>query len=327
MSKNIVVTGGAGFIGSHLTKRLLSENSQVTVIDNFLTGAKENLKSIENNPNLTIIERDVVTIDLDHFSTLITSKEIDEIYHLASPASPNHHSPKSYHALPMQTMMVNTMGTHRMLEIAEKYGSKFLFASTSEAYGDPTVNPQPETYNGNVSTTGPRSVYDEAKRFGETLTAYFSRDKNVDARIVRIFNTYGPFMSKSDMRMVINFVRQAIAGDPITIFGDGKQTRSLCYVEDTVLGLIKLMKSENTKGEVVNIGSDNEHTILEYAEIIKRLTKSKSEIQLSESLPENDPLKRRADIRKAKRILGWAPETDLETGLLKTIEYVRSDII
>lgn len=325
MPKIIVVTGGAGFIGSHLTKKLVSEEHKVVVIDNFLTGSKENLKSIEAHSNLEILERDVVTISYNQLSKLY--KHIDEIYHLASPASPNHHSPTSYHALPMQTMMVNTVGTHRMLEIAEKYRSKFLFASTSEAYGDPTISPQPETYNGNVSTTGPRSVYDEAKRFGETLVAFFEREKGVDARIVRIFNTYGPFMSKSDMRMVINFVRQAIAGDPITIFGDGTQTRSLCYVDDTVDGLIRLMNSDLTKGEVVNIGSDDEHEVLEYAQIIKNLTKSNSEIKFSESLPENDPLKRRADIKKALSLLRWKPTITLEEGLKKTIDYVKSDII
>lgn len=325
MQNTVVVTGGAGFIGSHLVKRLLKEDKKVVVIDNYLTGSKKNLADVLKDKDLTIIDKDVVTINKNQLAGF--SRKIEQIYHLASPASPNHHSPMSYHALPMETMLVNTVGTLRMLEIAEDYGAKFLFASTSEAYGDPSVNPQPETYNGNVSTTGPRSVYDEAKRFGETLTAYFGRDKNVDTRIVRIFNTYGPNMSRADMRMVINFIRQALKNEPITVFGDGKQTRSLCYVDDTVEGLIKLMNSPKAKNEIVNIGSPDEHTVLEFAEIVKKLTGSNSQIKLSEDLPKDDPKKRRADIAKAYKLLAWQQEIDLETGLRKTIEWVKSDII
>lgn len=318
---NILITGGAGFIGSHLTKRLLSEGHAVIVIDNFLTGSRDNLHDVIHNPNLKIIEHDVIQ------SLKIDNCKLDIIYHLASPASPNHHSPISYHALPMETMMVNTVGTLNMLKLAETHKAKFLFASTSEAYGDPTVNPQPETYFGNVSTTGPRSVYDEAKRFGETLTAYYVRDKGIDARIVRIFNTYGPNMAASDMRMVINFTMQALAGEPLTVYGDGTQTRSLCYVDDTVEGIVRLMNKPHTKGEVVNIGSSEEHTVMEYAQLIKKITHSKSTILLSEKLPENDPAKRRADITKAKKLLDWEPHVSLETGLMRTIEYVRSATI
>ena len=219
--------------------------------------------------------------------------------------------------------MVNTTGTLRMLELAEINKAKFLFASTSEVYGDPLVHPQPETYNGNVSTTGPRSVYDEAKRFGETLTAYYWRDRDLDARIVRIFNTFGPQMSGADMRMIINFIQQALKNQDITIFGDGTQTRSLCYVDDTIDGLIRLMNKDKTKGEVVNIGSTEEHTVMEYATMVKKIIGSSSAIVKKESLPIHDPKQRKADISKAKKLLDWEPKVALEDGLKQTIEYVQ----
>jgi len=224
----------------------------------------------------------------------------------------------------METMMANTTGTLNLLRFAYKNNARFLFTSTSEVYGDPLEHPQKESYRGNVSTIGPRSVYDEAKRFAETLISYFWREKGLDARIVRIFNTYGPRMSKEDMRMISIFINEALAGKPITIFGDGKQTRSLCYVSDTVDGIIKMMFQDNTKAEVVNIGSFDEHTVLEYAEIVKKLTDSKSEIVFSEQLPIDDPLRRRADITKAKELLGWAPNVPLEKGLQKMIEYSKN---
>jgi nucleoside-diphosphate-sugar epimerase len=317
---HILITGGAGFLGSHLTKRLLNEGHKVTVIDTFITGSRSNLPK---DKDLTVIDKDVCSIS---YRTLQGLRKIDQIYHLASPASPNHHSPLSYHALPLETMMVNTVGTHQMLDLAEHHHASFLFASTSECYGDPEVNPQPETYNGNVSTTGPRSVYDEAKRFGETLTAYFWRTKGVDARIVRIFNTYGPQMATADMRMVSNFIHQALRGDAITLFGDGTQTRSLCYVDDTIEGIVRLMNYPHTKGEIVNIGSQDEHTVREYAQIIKKLTHSSSEIICAESLPDTDPKVRRADTTKAKKLLQWQPQIHLEAGLQKMIDWVRSTL-
>jgi nucleoside-diphosphate-sugar epimerase len=292
----------------------------VTVVDNFITGSKSNLPV---DKDLTIVDKDVSDIS---YHTLQGLRQIDQIYHLASPASPNHHSPISYHALPMETMMVNTVGTHRMLEMAEWQGAKFLFASTSECYGDPEVTPQPESYNGNVSTTGPRSVYDEAKRFGETLTAHYWRKQGVDARIVRIFNTYGPQMATADMRMINNFIHQALRGDPLTLFGDGSQTRSLTYVDDTIEGMIRLMNYEKTKGEVVNIGSSEEHTVREYAELVKEITGSQSEIVCAEDLPDHDPKMRRADISKAKRLLNWEPKVPLRDGLKKMVEWVRSTL-
>lgn len=314
--KKILITGGAGFIGTNLTKRLLAEGEEVVVVDNLLTGRKENLEQFESHPHFTFLHHDVTTPLPDEISA-------EAVFHLASPASPNHHSSVSYHALPMQTMMVNTIGTKLMLEFAKKHNASFLFASTSEVYGDPLVHPQTEEYRGNVSSIGPRSVYDEAKRFGETLVMHYVRQENVNARIVRIFNTYGPFMSKIDQRMIVQFVQQAIVNEPITLFGDGKQTRSLCFVDDLVEGIMRLMFYENTQGEVVNIGSTNEHTVYEYATIVKRLTGSSSEIRLSENLPEDDPLKRQPDISKAKKLLDWEPKVDLETGLNTLIEYIK----
>jgi len=221
-------------------------------------------------------------------------------------------------------MLVNTMGTLELLKFSEKCKAKFLFASTSEVYGEPLEHPQKEEYRGNVSTTGPRSVYDESKRFGETLVSYFWRQKGLDARIARVFNTYGPGMAKEDMRMIIAFTTQALAGSPITVFGDGKQTRSLCFVDDMVEGLFKLMFTDGTKGEVVNLGSEEEHTVLEYAELVKKLTNSKSEIIFSEELPQDDPVRRRPDITRAKRLLGWEPKVSLEEGVKKTIEYFKN---
>lgn len=318
---NIIVAGGAGFIGSHLCKRLIGDGHDVYCVDNLLSGRKENLTQLLDNPQMHFIEYDVTQ---PHETLAEKLPEVRAVFHLASPASPNHHSKISYHALPMETMMVNTVGTHELLKLAAKHNASFLFASTSEAYGDPLEHPQKEDYRGNVSTTGPRSVYDEAKRFGETLTAYYGRDKNLDVRIARIFNTYGPNMQREDQRMIINFITQAIANQPITIFGDGTQTRSLCYVNDLVEGLMRLMFYENAKGAVVNLGSTDEHTVLEYATLVKQLTNATSEIVISEKLPEDDPLKRKPDITKAKNLLQWAPTHPLEEGLKWTIEYVRN---
>lgn len=312
----ILISGGTGFIGSHLAERLLQQKHQIICVDTFLTSSENNIAHLLKNKNFTFIKHNI----LEPIPETITA---DAVFHMASPASPNHHSPISYHALPMETMMANTMGTLELLKFTEKHNAKFLFASTSEIYGDPLEHPQNEEYRGNVSTTGPRSVYDEAKRFGETLTAYYWRDKKVDTRIVRIFNTYGPRMMKADMRMVVIFIQQALKNIPITIFGDGKQTRSLCYIDDTVEGLISLMFKPNTAGEVVNIGSDEERTVLEYATIIKNLVQSKSTITFSEALPEDDPRKRRPDISKAKKLLDWEPTTSLEDGLKKMIEYLK----
>jgi nucleoside-diphosphate-sugar epimerase len=313
----VIVTGGAGFIGSHLCDALLGKEYDVICIDNLLTGSEENIAHLKDNPRFTFINHDVT-------HSLPDGLKADYVFHLASPASPNHHSRISYHHLPMETMQVNTIGTLNMLRFTSRHNAKFLFTSTSEIYGDPLEHPQKETYRGNVSTTGPRSVYDEAKRFGETLVAYFWREKGLDARIARIFNTYGPRMNKEDMRMITIFINQALSAKPITIYGDGKQTRSLCYISDTVEGLMRLMFYKNTSQEVVNIGSSTEHTVLSYAGVVKELTGSKSEITFSEKLPEDDPLRRKADTTKAKELLGWETEVPLEEGLKKMIEYYKT---
>lgn len=312
----ILVAGGAGFIGSHLCRKLLLEGHQVICVDNLITGSEKNIIDLEKNSNFSFIKHDVVLPLEQVFS-------VSAIFHLASPASPNHHSPISYHSLPMETMLVNTQGTLELLKLAQKNKAKFLFASTSEIYGNPLEHPQKETYLGNTSTTGLRSVYDEAKRFGETLTAYFWRSKSLDARIARIFNTYGPNMLIEDKRMIINFIIYALANKPITIYGDGKQTRSLCYVDDMVAGLMLLMFSSNTKAKIVNLGSPNEHTVLEYAEMVKKITDSKSEIVFSEKLPKDDPIKRKPDITLAKKLLNWEPKVTLEQGLSETIKYFK----
>lgn len=316
MMKKVIVTGGAGFIGSHLCERLIQDGYEVVCIDNLLTGSQENLSNLRNNTRFSFFHYDV-----SHHLPDITS--VDAIFHLASPASPNKHSSLSYLSHPLETMLVNTQGTFYLLELAEKHKAKFLYASTSEVYGDPLVHPQKEDYRGNVSTIGPRSVYDESKRFGETITAYFWRERNVDARIVRIFNTYGPRMAKKDMRMISMFVLQALEGKPITIYGDGTQTRSLCFISDLVEGLMRLMFYPKTKGEVVNLGSEDEHTVLEYATLVKELTHSSSEIVFSEKLPTDDPMKRRPDISKAKQLLNWEPKVSLREGLNQLIKYYQ----
>lgn len=313
----VIITGGAGFIGSHLCDALLALDHEVICIDNLLTSSEENIKHLYENSNFHFIRHDVI-------KPLPQELRAEYIFHLASPASPNHHSSISYHKLPMETMLVNTLGTLNLLKFALSYNAKFLFTSTSEVYGDPLEHPQKETYRGNVSPTGPRSVYDEAKRFGETLVSYFWRDKGLDTRIARIFNTYGPRMSSLDMRMISIFINQALHNAPITIYGDGKQTRSLCYVSDTVEGLVRLMFHKNTQGEIVNIGSADEHTVLEYAELVKKLSTSKSVITYSELLPEDDPQRRRADINKAKQLLTWEPKISLEEGLKKMIAYYKN---
>lgn len=314
--KHIVVTGGAGLIGSFLCKKLLKDGHAVICIDNFITGSREAITEGLDNKNFRLIEKDVtLTQEYD-------VKHIDWVFHLASPASPNYNSPISYHALPMETMMVNTVGTHNMLKLAEKHKARFVFASTSEVYGDPLEHPQKESYYGNVSPTGPRSIYDEAKRFGETLTAHYVRKRALDGRIARIFNTYGPGMRKEDKRMIINFILQALNGEALTIYGNGTQTRSLCYVVDTCEGLYQLMAKDDIAGEVINIGSQDEHTVKEYAELVLQITGSPSTITYNKAV-KNDPQRRRPNIAKAKKLLGWTPITSLRDGLKKTIEHYQ----
>lgn len=319
MKKTIVVTGGAGFLGSHLCERLIGDGNIVICMDNLITGSQKNIGHLLANENFHFINHDV--------SVPFKSKKfnkIDEIYHFASPADPNSESKFSYMNHPFETMRVNSVGTWNMCELALKHKASLLFASTSEVYGDPEISPQSEDYRGNVSTTGPRAIYDEAKRFGETIVSSFVREKNLNARITRIFNTYGPKMNVGEGRAVVNFINQAIKAEQITVFGDGKQTRSFCWVDDQIEGQILAM-TKGLRGEVFNIGNPDERTILDFAKIIKKLTNSSSEITFSRSMPEDDPLQRKPDIARAQKYLNWFPKTSLESGLKMTINYFRAN--
>jgi len=300
----ILVTGGAGFIGSHLVERLVNEGNDVTIIDNFSSGSMENIKNL----NVNIIYHNIID--------KITLSSFDQIYHLASLASPIY-----YQKNPVETALSNSVGTYNLLIEAQKHKSRILFASTSEIYGNPLQHPQKEEYWGNVNPIGVRACYDESKRLGETLMMDFNREYGVETRIARIFNTYGPRMNLNDGRVIPNFIKQALKNEPITVYGDGKQTRSFCYISDTVEGLIKLMNSDYVGP--INIGNPREITILELAEKIIELTDSKSEIIFRE-LPEDDPVRRCPDITKAKEILGWEPKIGLEEGLIKTIEWFKN---
>lgn len=312
----ISIAGGAGFIGSHLCEEFLKRKYEVFCVDNLLTGNKRNIQDFLKNKKFKFIQWDVTQRPPQE----IAYERFDAIFHLASPASPNPESPLSYLNYPSETLFANSLGTYNLLEIANQDKSKFLFASTSEIYGDPTVSPQPESYWGNVNPYGLRSCYDEAKRFGEAMTGVFLRKFKVDVRIARIFNTYGPKMDKNDGRVIVNFINQALEEKPITIYGKGKQTRSFCYIDDTVKGLISAMFKPNTKGEVFNIGNDNEYTILQLAKVVTKLIDGESKI-VYKSLPEDDPSNRCPDIKKAKKVLDWKPKIPLKEGLLKTIAY------
>lgn len=320
--QNVWVTGGAGFIGSHLCRELLEKGYHVVCIDNFLTSSEENIQPLKEHAHFSFYNQNVIHLTGEVVKQL---PKPDFIFHLASPASPNLKSPRSYMAYPIETLAVNSQGTHNILEIAVANGARFFFASTSEVYGDPTISPQPETYNGNVSPNGIRSVYDEAKRFGEAITMAYVRKFNVDARIIRIFNTYGPHMQLDDGRVVSNLIIQALSKQPLTVYGDGSQTRSFCYVSDMVDGMMRLMFTDGLQGEIVNIGNPNEKKISEFAHLVKELTGTSSEI-VFEELPADDPKQRRPDITKAKHLLDWEPKVGLEEGLQKTIEYFKGKV-
>jgi nucleoside-diphosphate-sugar epimerase len=306
-----LVTGGAGFIGSHLCARLLRDDYEVVCADNLLTGRERNIEPLRDNPRFTFLRHDV-TEPLDIV--------VDAIFHLASPASP-----VGYWTYPFETIRVNTEGTMRMLELAERNGARFLLASTSEAYGDPLVHPQTEDYWGNVNSLGERACYDESKRLGETITMEFVRRRNVDARIVRIFNTYGPHNQIDDGRMIPNFITQAIKQQPLVIHGTGKQTRSICYVEDMVEGLVRALFTEGTTGEVFNLGNPDERSVLEWAETIIALCDSSSCIEYAEKR-EDDPERRKPNIDKARARLGWEPTITPEDGLRRTIVWYRAEL-
>ncbi len=302
----IVVTGGAGFIGSHLCTRLLEDGYSVLCIDNLLTGSEQNIESLYNNPRFTFVQHDV---------TQPFNFEAEAIYHLASPASP-----VGYLEHPIETIMVNSLGTYQMLEQARKQKALFLFSSTSEAYGDPLVHPQHEDYWGNVNPVGPRACYDESKRLGETLTMEYYRQFQINARIVRIFNTYGPNSQADDGRMIPNFITQALQNKPLTIYGDGSITRSICYVNDLVEGLVLALFKPFTAGEIFNLGNTEELTVLEFAQTIIRLCHSSSTI-IFEPGRIDDPERRRPDISKARQVLGWQHNVSMEDGLKRTIEW------
>ena len=310
-----LIAGGAGFIGSHLCERLLTENIKVICVDNFITGDKYNIEKYSSNSSFIFIEKDISSIEKEDIE-----EEIDFIFHLASPASPNKNSPRSYINFPIETLLANSVGTYNLLQLAKAKNSKFLYASSSEVYGDPSISPQTEDYFGNVNPVGVRSVYDEGKRFGEAITMAFVRKNNLDARIVRIFNTYGPNMRADDGRVISNFINQAIKNEPLTIYGDGSQTRSVCFVDDLVEALYSVIVSDKTKGEVLNLGNPDERTILELANFIKQKIGSDSKI-VFEELPEDDPKKRKPDISKVKKLVGWEPQVTFDEGISKTIDY------
>lgn len=304
----IVITGGAGFLGSHLIERCLAEGHEVVAVDNLITGSLDNLTHI-NSPKFSFRRQNVS-------EGILIDGAVDFILHFASPASP-----VDYMEMPIQTLKVGALGTHNALGLARAKGAGLLLASTSEIYGDPLVHPQREDYWGNVNSIGPRGCYDEAKRFAEAIVMAYHRMHGIDTKIVRIFNTYGPRMRLKDGRIVPNFVRQALAGEPITIYGDGSQTRSFCYATDLIDGIYRLMMSKENLP--VNIGNPHEFTVLEFADLVKKLTGSASPL-VFQALPEDDPKQRRPDISRARETLGWEPKIELEEGLNHTLEYFRT---
>lgn len=308
----VLVSGGAGFIGSHLCERLAGAGHEVLCVDNLITGNEDNIEHLKALPGFCFLRHDV-TKPLD--------TEVGAIFHLASPASP-----PGYLYFPIETSLANSLGTYNLLELARRNGAKFLMASTSEVYGEPLQHPQREEYWGNVNPIGMRSCYDESKRFAESLTMTYYRHLGLDGRIIRIFNTYGPRSDPRDGRIVPNFITQALRNEPITIYGTGEQTRSLCFIDDLIEGIISAMFRPGTKGEVFNLGNPDEHTVQHYAETIQRLCRSSSPLVYVPPISEDDPSRRRPDISKAKRVLEWEPRVGLEDGLAKTIVWFRQKL-
>lgn len=320
MKETCVVTGGAGFIGSHLCDLLLKRGFRVVCIDNLISGRKENILKFQKNSDFVF-----VFFDLTKSLTEEVIKELNQskyIFHLASPASPNAKSKISYYQNPLETLLVNSYGTYQLLNTCLMSKAHFLFASTSEVYGDPLEHPQKETYFGNVNCVGERSCYDEAKRFGEAITTAYIRKYSLNGRIVRIFNTYGPKMHKDDGRAVVEFINKALRGEPLPLFGRGEHTRSFCYISDMVDGIYKAMFKKSTSGQVINLGNPYEVSIKKIADIVKDLTQSSSTFSY-EKLPTDDPKRRKPDISKAQKLLGWNPEINLIDGLRETIAFFR----
>ncbi len=309
--KEILVAGGAGFVGSHLCERLIEEGASVVCLDSFITGRRENLHKLEKSSQFELVEADIVK----PLPARIARRRFDQIYNLACPASP-----PLYQIDPEHTLLTSVLGTHALLRLAERCGARLLLSSTSEVYGDPHAHPQVETYWGNVNCTGPRACYDEGKRAAETLCFDFDRMARVEVRVARIFNTYGPRLSAEDGRVVSNVVSQALAGDDITVYGDGSQTRSFCYVADLVDGLVRLMAHEGSQPGPINLGNPVELTVSELVGLVLAITGSSSDV-IHERLPTDDPKRRRPDISRAAKVLGWSPKTPLEQGLKTTIRW------
>jgi dTDP-glucose 4,6-dehydratase len=318
-AKSYLVTGGAGFIGSFICDKLISNNQITTCVDNFSTGREENIKHLLGKDNFTFIKADITSpASLEK----IDSKKFDYILHLASPAGPNPESPKSYHRLWQETYLANSLGTHLLCQLAKKNKAILLFASSSEIYGDPQVHPQQEDYFGHVNPIGPRAVYDESKRLGEAIVANFTRHTNLETRIVRIFNTYGPRMDIKDGRALPLFIYKTLIKESIVVYGDGNQTRSFCYIDDEVEGILKLLDCRQANALPVNIGNPNEITILQLLDKIKKIAGYLPKI-IYKDLPENDPQRRRPDIKRAEKLLNWKPKIDLDEGLKRTFDYFK----
>lgn len=321
LDKSVLVTGGAGFIGSHLVDRLLQAGAFVTVVDNFITGTRNNLAKALTSTHFRLIEADAALPPETYLQWNQNKLESAElIFHLASPASP-----KGYGNHPVETYQINAFGTHFLAEYALKHKAILVYSSTSESYGDPLEHPQKETYWGNVNPIGQRACYDVSKRFGEMVLTTWHRTKALDARIVRIFNTYGPRLDPGDGRVIPNFITQALKGEPITVYGEGKQTRSFCYIDDLVEYLVRVAQTKAASGEVVNIGNNQEYTMLQMAEMINEITRSTSEL-VFQPLPQDDPQRRRPDLSKAMQLLEFEPQISLDNGLTKTIEYFASTL-
>ena len=314
MSRTVLITGGAGFIGSHLCERFLEEGFRVISLDSFLTGSPDNVAHLLGRDDFKLLKYDVTNF-------VYVKEDVDLVLHFACPASP-----RDYLRHPIHTMKVDSMGTLNTLGLARAKGARYVLASTSEVYGDPEVHPQPEDYWGRVNPVGPRSVYDEAKRFAEAMTMAYHREHGMDVRIARIFNTYGPRMRMDDGRVIPNFICQALRGEPLTVYGDGSQTRSFCYVDDLVEGVFRLSVLEGLSGEVFNLGNPEELSVLELAEVVANL--AGVEVGLVHvPLPQDDPRRRRPDISKAREKLGWSPRVPLEVGLARTIDYFRDRLL